>query len=96
MQARREIALDNRERDCQLHRNGVLWCMAQAKHPAKRTQPKGAASKADRVSVSFTPEQYEFLSQLADRKHVSIAWVVRAAVDKLISEQTPLFTESPL
>jgi len=47
--------------------------------------------KTQRVSVSFTLEQYEFLSRLAGRNRVSIAWVVRDAVDKLVAEEMPLF-----
>jgi ParG len=73
-----------------------MWCMVRAKKRAKGKQPKTPLGKSERVSVSFTPEQHQFLSHMADRKQVSIAWVIRAAVDKLVSEETPLFKGSPL
>lgn len=50
-----------------------------------------STSKGQRVSVSFTPEQYDYLTRMAQRKKVSIAWVVRDAVDKLVTEDAPLF-----
>jgi hypothetical protein len=60
----------------------------------KQTQP-ARKGKSERVSVSFTPEQYEYLNHVAGQKHVSIAWVIREAVDKLVAEETPLFKGSP-
>jgi hypothetical protein len=57
-----------------------------------RGTPKN--SKSQRVSVSFTPEQYEYLARIARRKHVSIAWVVRDAVEQLVAEDAPLFRRS--
>ena len=78
-----------------LHQSGVLWCMAGTKQKSKGKQPKAPTGKTERVSVSFTPEQYEFLSHEAGRKQVSIAWVIRAAVDKLVTEENPLFSGSP-
>lgn len=72
------------------------WCkvvhMVRSKRRVKRrVEEKPVTGKAQRVSVSFTVEQYAFLAQLAERKRVSIAWVIRDAVDKLVSEETPLF-----
>jgi len=57
------------------------------KEPRLRTVP----TLEYRVSVSLTDEQREFLSALAERKRVSIAWVVRDAVERLIIQETPLF-----
>lgn len=79
-----------------VHQSGVFWCMVQAKQRSTKKPAKGPIVKTERVSVSFTPEQYEFLSHLAGRKQVSIAWVIRAAVDKLVTEENPLFSGSPL
>lgn len=45
-----------------------------------------------RTSVSFPPEVYKTLEDLAARKKVSIGWVVREAVDKYLADQWPLFT----
>jgi hypothetical protein len=50
-----------------------------------------STSKGQRVSVSFTPEQYDYLTRTAGRLKVSIAWVVRDAVDRLVTEEAPLF-----
>jgi predicted DNA-binding protein len=47
-----------------------------------------------RASISFPPEVYRSLEDLAVRKKVSIAWVVREAVEKYLDDQWPLL--SPL
>jgi len=44
-----------------------------------------------RASVSFPPELYRTLEQLAKEKKVSVAWVVRDAAEKYVAEQWPLF-----
>jgi predicted transcriptional regulator len=43
-----------------------------------------------RASVSFPPEVYKTIEDLAKRKKVSIAWIVREAVEKYVSDQWPL------
>lgn len=35
--------------------------------------------------------QYEYLERTAERKRVSIAWVIRDAVEKLVAGEAPLF-----
>lgn len=57
----------------------------------KETQKRTTPTLDYRVSVSLTEEQQEFLSALAERKRVSIAWVVRDAVERLIAQEMPLF-----
>lgn len=52
----------------------------------------GAKARGDaavRASVSFPPELYRLLEQIALQKKVSIAWVVRDAAEKYISDQWP-------
>lgn len=44
-----------------------------------------------RASVSFPPELYRMLAEIAKRKKVSVAWVVRDAAEKYVAEETPLF-----
>lgn len=44
---------------------------------------------AVRASVSFPPELYRLLEQIAMQKKVSIAWVVRDAAEKYVSDQWP-------
>lgn len=43
-----------------------------------------------RASVSFPPEIYEAIEDLAKKKKVSVAWVVREAVEKYVADQWPL------
>jgi predicted DNA-binding protein len=66
--------------------------------------PTAKARRADRTqndvmpraSISFPPEVYKGLEDLATRKRVSIAWVVRDAVEKYLVDQFPLFSSSLL
>ena len=48
-------------------------------------KPRGAASV--RASISFPPDLYETLEEIAREKKVSLAWVVRDAVERYIAEQ---------
>lgn len=52
-------------------------------------KPKGDAMP--RMSVSFPPDVYILLGDLATKKKVSVGWVVREAVDNYLSDQFPLF-----
>lgn len=73
------------------------WCrvvhrMARTpRKPMKTLQNKSVAALGSRVSVSLTDDQHEFLSGLAERKRVSLAWVIRDAIERLIAEESPLF-----
>jgi predicted DNA-binding protein len=58
----------------------------------KRGKNKKRDTPMPRTSVSFPPEVYKTLEDLAARKKVSIGWVVREAVDKYLADQWPLFT----
>lgn len=44
-----------------------------------------------RATISFPPEIYETLENIAKEKKVSLAWVVREAAEKYIGERWPLF-----
>ena len=44
-----------------------------------------------RVSISFPPDMHGTLEQIAKDKKVSLAWVVRDAVDMYLNEKWPLF-----
>jgi len=48
------------------------------------TRPERAPSV--RASISFPPDVYEVLEQLATQKKVSLAWVVRDAVERYVDE----------
>ena len=43
-----------------------------------------------RASISFPPDLYETLEEIAREKKVSLAWVVRDAVERYVTEQDPL------
>ena len=47
-----------------------------------------------RASVTFPPELYQTLQDLAKRKKVSVAWLVRDAAEKYVAEMWPLFSGS--
>ena len=59
---------------------------------AKSKQRIDATTRADpaRISVTFEREQYELLEKVAAEHKVSVAWVVRDAVEKYISDRWPL------
>ena len=52
-----------------------------------RSQHRREASV--RASISFPPEIYELLGQLAKEKKVSLAWVVRDAAERYVFESHP-------
>ncbi|MCB1921027.1 MAG: ribbon-helix-helix protein, CopG family [Candidatus Competibacteraceae bacterium] len=58
---------------------------------AKSEKPTTHTPKTVRASVSFPRELYESLEQIAQEKKVSVAWVVRDAVEKYVAEKWPLF-----
>lgn len=43
-----------------------------------------------RQSVSLTEEQHRQLSEIARQNRVSVAWVIREAIDRLLKEDMPL------
>ncbi len=60
--------------------------------PAKPTGTKTMkAASAPRASVTFPPDIYRTLEQIAKQKKVSVAWVVRDAAEKYVADQWPLF-----
>lgn len=49
-----------------------------------------------RASVSLSPEVYKTLERIAQEKKVSVAWVIREAVDKYLADKWPLFAATKL
>jgi hypothetical protein len=43
-----------------------------------------------RLSVTLTPEQHQELSEIARKNRVSVAWVVREAIERMLKENMPL------
>lgn len=53
----------------------------------RNNEKRGAQPRA---SITFPPELYKTVEDLAKRRKVSIAWVVREAVEKYVADQWPL------
>jgi predicted DNA-binding protein len=54
---------------------------------------KGLVSTAQvRATISFPPQVYETLEEIAKEKKVSLAWVVREAAEKYIADRWPLLS----
>lgn len=47
-------------------------------------------NSAHRLSVSLTAEQHRELREIARKNRVSVAWVVREAIDLLLKMDMPL------
>jgi metal-responsive CopG/Arc/MetJ family transcriptional regulator len=52
---------------------------------------KSKSERSTRASVTFPAEVYTSLEIIAKQKKVSMAWVIRDAAEKYVSEQWPLF-----
>lgn len=46
-----------------------------------------------RATISFPPDLYATLEEIAKQKKVSLAWVVREAVETYIGDKWPLFAK---
>jgi hypothetical protein len=61
-----------------------------------RTQAKRHDSAANertiRASISFPEEQYQVLERIAAENKVSLAWVVRDAIDGYLKSKWPLLS----
>lgn len=54
-------------------------------------QSKNHAEKSPhRLSVTLTPEQHQELSEIARKNRVSVAWVVREAIERMLKDNMPL------
>ena len=56
----------------------------------KQQRPPAREGRA-RASVTFPAGIYVELERIAEEKRVSVAWVVRDAVEKYVAAQYPLF-----
>lgn len=54
----------------------------------------GSQERSIRASISFSEEQYSALERIAVEHRVSLAWVVRDAVDGYLRDRWPLFDQS--
>lgn len=58
---------------------------------AKPARKKREQTGAHRLSVSLSPEQHAELVEVANKNKVSVAWVVREAIERLLHDEQPLF-----
>jgi metal-responsive CopG/Arc/MetJ family transcriptional regulator len=54
------------------------------------TSSNNDCKSVHRLSVSLTAEQHRELNEIAQRNRVSVAWVVREAIDRLLKDDMPL------
>ena len=73
-----------------VHHSGVIRCMEDRKRSDESHELKRPDSPV-RASISFPAGVYQTLEEIARRKKVSLAWVVREAAEQYVEGQTPLF-----
>jgi len=61
----------------------------KAKKGEEKKRMKAQKTAQVRATISFPPDVYETLEELAKQKKVSLAWVVREASEKYIAAQKP-------
>ena len=54
---------------------------------------KTESTASVRASVSFPPELYQTLEEIAKQKKVSLAWVVRDAAEQYVAGKWPLLVQ---
>ena len=59
----------------------------------RRRQDAGTHERSVRASISFPEEQYSVLEKIAAEHRVSLAWVVRDAVDGYLKARWPLLAQ---
>ncbi len=58
---------------------------------AETRSMKAPSVSSIRASISFPADLYETIEELAKQKKVSLAWVVRDAVEQYVADKWPLF-----
>jgi len=63
--------------------------------PTKKNAPEqDNPARVMRASVSFPLRLYRGIEEVAREKKVSLAWVIREAVEKYVADQSPLFNQA--
>ena len=57
---------------------------------SQRRSLKAQRKAAVRASITFPPDLYETLEEIAKQKKVSLAWVVRDAAEQYLTAKWPL------
>jgi predicted DNA-binding ribbon-helix-helix protein len=65
--------------------------LVRAAHSKRR---KSKSSASSRTSVTFPHDLYQNLEEIALKKKVSIAWVIRDATERYVADQWPLFAKA--
>jgi predicted DNA-binding protein len=65
--------------------------VTKAKKGGKKKMKAQSSTAQVRATISFPPEVYETLEEIAKQKKVSLAWVVREAAEQYLSQKWPLF-----
>lgn len=78
-----------------VHHCGVKWCICSSvrritMRPQAKRNDSGAHERTVRASISFPEEQYQALERIAAENKVSLAWVVRDAIDGYLKSKRPL------
>jgi predicted transcriptional regulator len=63
-----------------------MWC-----NVVQRGELMPKKSKSVRTSVTIDSVDYEELQRLAEQRKVTVAWMVRDAVEQYLVAKTPLF-----
>ncbi|MDA9261320.1 hypothetical protein N9P40_01745 [Planktomarina temperata] len=70
------------------------WCKMVQIDAESLIMPKTTSASEDkythRLSVSLSSEQHLELSEIAYKNRVSVAWVVRESIDRLLKDDMPL------
>jgi hypothetical protein len=73
----------------------LMYCGARNKFRMVSSMIKNSKNESStRTSVTFPPDVYRSLENIAKKKKVSTAWVIREAAERYISDQTPLFADA--
>lgn len=59
--------------------------------PSRQPTARRESKEGTRTSVTFPGDVYAELERIAEEKKVSVAWVVRDAVEKYVDARYPLF-----
>ncbi len=73
--------------NCILIKNGAIWCKLKTRRP--RSRHPVAGESIERLSISVSGEDKAALAMLATEKKVSLAWVIRDAVDRYLKTEVP-------
>jgi len=57
----------------------------------RKEKPMPTEGTTVRATISFPAEIYQTLEDIARQKKVSLAWVVREAIEQYIADKWPLF-----